>query len=180
MASSLGYGGYGAAPALIRSELGYGAPALLKSELGYGVAAPALAVRSFEQIPILRESYDDDNYGTYNLAFETGNGISTREIGQLHHGGLEGPVNVKAGSYSYISPEGIPITTSWEADEFGFHARGAHLPVPPVDINHHSLGLACADCPGGPSTLRFASAPVAFAGYGAHAPALLLKSGYGF
>ncbi len=37
---------------------------------------------------------------------------------------------VKSGSYSYVGDDGIPITTSWVADEMGFRATGAHLPVP--------------------------------------------------
>ena len=35
------------------------------------------------------------------------------------------------GSFSYTSPEGVPITLNYVADENGFHAEGAHLPTPP-------------------------------------------------
>ena len=37
---------------------------------------------------------------------------------------------VKTGSYSYTSPEGIPISVSYTADENGFRAEGDHLPKP--------------------------------------------------
>ena len=111
-------------PALVRSS--YAEPAL-RVESAYGGYG---AVRSFEHIPIVRQHLNDDNYGTYNLDVETGNGIRSSESGVLKNLG-EGPVSVKSGSFSYISPEGIPINTNWVADEFGFRAQGAHLPVPP-------------------------------------------------
>jgi hypothetical protein len=39
---------------------------------------------------------------------------------------------VSRGSYSYISPEGIPITVNYVADdEGGFQPQGDHLPTPP-------------------------------------------------
>ena len=137
--------GYGApdirinyAPTAVRA-LAYDAPALhhfeepaVRVESYGGYAAPAL--RTIEHIPIIRHHLNDDNYGSYNLDVETGNGIHNSETGTLVNLGgpdAEGPVSVKSGSYSYISPEGIPITTTWTADENGFHASGAHLPVPP-------------------------------------------------
>nr|CAD7569458.1 unnamed protein product [Timema californicum] len=41
-------------------------------------------------------------------------------------------VLVKQGSFSYISPEGQPISLSYIADELGFRAKGDHLPVAPT------------------------------------------------
>jgi len=38
---------------------------------------------------------------------------------------------VQTGSYSYTAPDGTPITVNWVADENGFQATGAHLPVAP-------------------------------------------------
>ena len=47
---------------------------------------------------------------------------------------------VQRGSYSYISPEGIPISVTWEADENGFRAKGAHLPVaPPAPVKKQTI-----------------------------------------
>ena len=37
---------------------------------------------------------------------------------------------VKSGSFSYTSPEGLPISLTYHADEQGFRAEGAHLPKP--------------------------------------------------
>jgi len=46
-------------------------------------------------------------------------------------GGIEGPVGVKSGQYSYVAPNGENIRLTWTADENGFHPMGAHLPTPP-------------------------------------------------
>jgi len=35
------------------------------------------------------------------------------------------------GSYSYTGPDGVVYTVNWIADENGYRASGAHLPVPP-------------------------------------------------
>jgi len=53
----------------------------------------------------------DDNYGTYNLEFKTGDGTSQVESGKLmDFGTKEGPTVVKEGSYSFTSPEGQTFT----------------------------------------------------------------------
>ncbi len=40
-------------------------------------------------------------------------------------------VPVKEGSYQYISPEGIPVSYGYKADENGFVVKGFPLPVAP-------------------------------------------------
>lgn len=40
-------------------------------------------------------------------------------------------VKVAQGSFSYTSPEGIPIQITYLADENGFQPQGDHLPTPP-------------------------------------------------
>lgn len=75
-----------------------------------------------------------DKKFTYLLFFsyETGNGISVREEGILKNPGQRDlETAAVSGSYSYTSPEGIPITVTYIADENGFRAEGAHLPTPP-------------------------------------------------
>ena len=44
----------------------------------------------------------------------------------------EQEAQVIQGSFSYTSPEGIPITVNYIADEFGFRAEGDHLPKQPA------------------------------------------------
>ena len=43
---------------------------------------------------------------------------------------------VSRGTYSYTEPEGRVISVNWVADENGFQATGAHLPVAPPTPDH--------------------------------------------
>lgn len=65
------------------------------------------------------------------LSFEADNGIAVQGAGYLKDAGTENEAQVIQGSYSYTAPDGTPIVTNWYADETGFHAEGAHLPVSP-------------------------------------------------
>lgn len=68
----------------------------------------------------------------FSIRFETENGISTQTSGALTNPGTEVEGQAMRGSFSYTSPEGLPITVNWYADETGFHAEGEHLPRQPV------------------------------------------------
>ncbi|KAH8339270.1 hypothetical protein KR074_010088, partial [Drosophila pseudoananassae] len=63
-----------------------------------------------------------DPEGNYAYAYETTNGIQAQEAGNA---------NGVTGGSSYVSPEGIPISLTYVADENGFQPQGAHLPTPP-------------------------------------------------
>ncbi|XP_032510809.1 endocuticle structural glycoprotein SgAbd-2-like [Danaus plexippus] len=83
-------------------------------------------------IPILRQNQEINPDGSYSFSYETGNGINAQEQGYLKNPGIkDAEAQVAQGSFSYTSPEGIPINVKYYADETGFHAEGAHLPVPP-------------------------------------------------
>ncbi|XP_041976268.1 endocuticle structural glycoprotein SgAbd-2-like [Aricia agestis] len=83
-------------------------------------------------IPILRQSQTVNPDGSYEFSYETGNGIAAQEQGYLKNAGIkDAEAQVAQGSYAYTSPEGIPISVSYIADEYGFRAEGAHLPTPP-------------------------------------------------
>ncbi|XP_026328413.1 endocuticle structural glycoprotein SgAbd-2-like [Hyposmocoma kahamanoa] len=85
-----------------------------------------------QAIPILRQSQEVNFDGSYQYSYETGNGIAAQEQGYLKNAGVkDAETQVAQGSFSYTSPEGIPITLSYIADEYGFRAEGAHLPTPP-------------------------------------------------
>ena len=62
-------------------------------------------------------------------SFETENGIKVEESGSLKQITPEAAGTASRGSYSYTAPDGTVITTNWVADENGFRATGAHLPV---------------------------------------------------
>lgn len=68
--------------------------------------------------------------------YETENKIVRDEVGELKvvkdEEGKDQQVVVVKGSFSYPDPQGNPITVVFFADETGFHADGAHLPVAPV------------------------------------------------
>ena len=54
------------------------------------------------------------------FSYETGNGISVREEGVLKNPGQRDlETSAVSGSYSYTSPEGIPITVTYIADGHG-------------------------------------------------------------
>jgi hypothetical protein len=96
------------------------------------------APRFNNYIPITRFYHDmKPELGEYNVGFETGNGIVQQESGYVksvpvfntRSGRYEGgSANVKQGSVSWTSPEGIPFSFSYTADENGFRAIGDHIP----------------------------------------------------
>ena len=98
------------------------------------LAAVANAQQQYQKpIAILRQSQDFSPEGSYSYGYETENGISQTETGAPSAQGETGPVVTNQGSYSYTAPDGTPIQVTYVADENGFRAQGAHLPVaPPV------------------------------------------------
>ncbi|XP_049865994.1 endocuticle structural glycoprotein SgAbd-2-like [Pectinophora gossypiella] len=99
--------------------------------LAVACAAPQFYSQG-QQIPILRQTQDINPDGSYQWSYETGNGIAAQEQGYLKNAGIkDAEAQVAQGSFGYTSPEGIPISLSYIADENGFRAEGAHLPTPP-------------------------------------------------
>jgi hypothetical protein len=84
--------------------------------------------------------------GSFNYSFEASNGIKVEESGfvkpviDVRSGVGEGTTDENAGdsqviqgSFSYVAPDGTPISLKYVADETGFHPEGAHLPtLPPI------------------------------------------------
>ena len=63
--------------------------------------------------------------------YETSNGIQASEDGISYPGDEPETGNyVRTGSYSY-EWEGVTYTVTWQADENGFFAEGAHIPGSP-------------------------------------------------
>lgn len=65
---------------------------------------------------------------------QTSNGISASEQGTLSQPRSvdASPAYAVQGQYSYTGPDGVQYTVRYVADEFGYRATGAHLPVAPV------------------------------------------------
>ncbi|XP_031337584.1 endocuticle structural glycoprotein SgAbd-2-like isoform X2 [Photinus pyralis] len=82
-------------------------------------------------INILRFENVNDGFGSYSYGYDTENHIQAHETGQLKNIGGENEANTVHGSFSYKGDDGADYTVEYTADENGFQARGAHLPVPP-------------------------------------------------
>lgn len=68
-----------------------------------------------------------------SFSFKSENGITRTEDGFLKSvPESKYPAQVMQGSYSYTGPDGVVYTINYIADEKGFRAEGAHLPVPPA------------------------------------------------
>ncbi|XP_013187021.1 endocuticle structural glycoprotein SgAbd-2 [Amyelois transitella] len=96
------------------------------------VLAVAFAQAQQYTIPIISYQQDSNVDGSYQYSYETGNGIAAQERGYLKNAGIkDAEAQVAEGSFSYTSPEGVPISLRYTADENGFRPEGAHLPTPP-------------------------------------------------
>ncbi|KAJ9574164.1 hypothetical protein L9F63_008420, partial [Diploptera punctata] len=107
-------------------------------------------------VPIVAYSNDISHDGSYAYSYQTGDGITAQESGYLKNPGQRDyEAQTVQGSYSYTSPEGTPITVTYTADENGFRAEGAHLPVaPPIpDAILKSLDLIARTQPGASANL---------------------------
>ncbi|SPP76251.1 pupal cuticle protein Edg-78E [Drosophila guanche] len=90
---------------------------LLAALVGCALAAP------INDDTITKFLSNADTDGTYGYSVEQASGIAFGEQGL-------GGVGAR-GSYSYISPEGIPVQVTYEADENGFRPQSELLPTPP-------------------------------------------------
>ncbi|XP_057320892.1 endocuticle structural glycoprotein SgAbd-1-like [Microplitis mediator] len=108
-----------------------------KALIVLAIVAAALAAPQYQSestpIPILNESRDGPNPdGSYSWSYETANGIQAREQGSVVQSDKNenGALSV-SGGYKYIGEDGNPIEVTYTADENGYQAQGAHLPVAP-------------------------------------------------
>ncbi|XP_054264644.1 endocuticle structural glycoprotein SgAbd-1-like isoform X1 [Macrosteles quadrilineatus] len=120
-----------AAPAVYKVSAPAPAPAPVVK-----VSAPAPAVQysapHAEPVHVIVKQFEDNNFdGSFTYNYETDHGIAVESSGYLKNAGTENEIQVIQGSYTYYSPEGVPITTTYIADENGFQVQGDHLPVPP-------------------------------------------------
>lgn len=85
-----------------------------------------------EPVAIVRQDSQINGDGSYQYSFETGNGISADQQGDLKKVGDVDALEVK-GQYQYPSEDGTNIQLTYTADENGFQPQGSHLPTaPPV------------------------------------------------
>ncbi|KAJ8732055.1 hypothetical protein PYW08_014785 [Mythimna loreyi] len=98
----------------------------------FAVALAAPQGAPAEPIPIVKDDSQINGDGSYQYAYETGNGISADQKGELKKVGDVDALEV-TGEFSYPGENGEAIKLTYTADENGFHPEGAHLPTaPPV------------------------------------------------
>ncbi|NP_001036828.1 larval cuticle protein LCP-22 precursor [Bombyx mori] len=105
---------------------------------------PISSVAPVRVVPKVSEGYGAETVkfgneinpdGSYTYFYETNNGIAAQEQGVPRNlGGNPPAVPVVAqGSFSWTSPEGVPISVNYVADENGYQPTGNAIPTsPPV------------------------------------------------
>ncbi|KAJ6633496.1 Flexible cuticle protein 12 [Pseudolycoriella hygida] len=91
-------------------------------------AALAAPVDDSKNAVILK--YENDNIGVdgYKFAYETSDGVSRSEEGELKNPGTEQEAISVRGTITWIAADGVEYTLNYIADENGFQPEGAHLP----------------------------------------------------
>ncbi|XP_015375796.1 PREDICTED: uncharacterized protein LOC107170242 [Diuraphis noxia] len=101
-----------------------------------GVLPPQFAQRFYNNgqnpayngqfVPILQQSFDISPEGSYTFSYQSADGTQRQESGGLRYPAVQGypPVMAVQGSYSAITPEGIPIEVAYVADENGYQPTG--------------------------------------------------------
>ncbi|KAK9869763.1 hypothetical protein WA026_003495 [Henosepilachna vigintioctopunctata] len=85
-----------------------------------------------EQVPIISQNQEVNFDGSYRSSYETGNGISASEQGNLKNAGNpDAEAEEVQGQFQYNAPDGTPIGLQYIANENGFQPQGAHLPTSP-------------------------------------------------
>ncbi|KAG8233380.1 hypothetical protein J437_LFUL005842 [Ladona fulva] len=86
-----------------------------------------------EPIPIVSMRSDVSHDGNFHYSYESADGTKAEQVGEVRDFGEDKKGSVASGSYEFIGDDGQLYKVEYTADENGFQARGAHLPVaPPV------------------------------------------------
>merc|ERR1712168_1174060 len=104
------------------------------------LAAVAIAQNPEGSAEVLVDERVDQGDGNFGSNFETSNGIAKETRGTP---GAAGQSNI-AGSYRYTDTDGNPVEVLFVADEGGFQAESAAIPVAPPAPAHVAELLAIA------------------------------------
>ncbi|KAL4113543.1 hypothetical protein QTP88_017152 [Uroleucon formosanum] len=90
------------------------------------IGGPAQRFYNGQFVPILQQSFDISPEGSYTFSYQSADGTQRQESGGLRYPAVQGypPAMAVQGSYSAITPEGIPIEVSYVADENGYQPAG--------------------------------------------------------
>ncbi|CAK1580055.1 unnamed protein product [Parnassius mnemosyne] len=82
------------------------------------------------QAPILKSDYEINPEGSFQYAYETGNGISAQAQGTVLNPNTDAASLEIQGAARYTSPEGEPVELTYVANEKGYQPSGSHIPQP--------------------------------------------------
>ncbi|CAH2071984.1 unnamed protein product, partial [Iphiclides podalirius] len=91
------------------------------------VAAAVAAPLDSKDATIVTDESNNIGVGPYFYRYETSDGKSASEEGDLTNG-PEGEALAVRGQFSYPGPDGVLYTVTYTAGVNGFVAEGAHLP----------------------------------------------------
>ncbi|XP_066156450.1 endocuticle structural glycoprotein ABD-4-like [Euwallacea fornicatus] len=99
---------------------------------GFVAVSLTLPVLPFsEPVPILQQNQEINPDGSFKWNYQSEDGSSQNQQGQLKQVGTEEAGEVVQGSASWIDPEGGAHQISYVADENGYKPSSADLPVAP-------------------------------------------------
>lgn len=102
----------------------------------FAVVAAAYAIPVGDETAEVLNLKADVHPEGYSFNYETSNGISAQE-----EGNLKGEAIAAQGSFQYTAPDGTLVQVSYVADENGFQPQGSHLPTPPPIPDHVAKAL---------------------------------------
>ncbi|XP_013187362.1 flexible cuticle protein 12 [Amyelois transitella] len=90
--------------------------------------ATAAAITDSKDAVILRSDLENIGVDGFQWAYETSDGKSAQEQGQLKNVGSENEALEVRGQFAYTAPDGQVYTVTYVANELGFQPQGAHIP----------------------------------------------------
>ncbi|XP_014616018.1 PREDICTED: endocuticle structural glycoprotein SgAbd-2-like [Polistes canadensis] len=90
-----------------------------------------MAANPNEPIAIVSQSQEINPDGSFHAKWETANGITVEEHGNLKNIGQKDEAEEVQGSAAWTAPDGTKINLGWLANENGAVFEGSHLPTPP-------------------------------------------------
>lgn len=78
----------------------------------------------------ITSSQSDMGTDQFSYDFSTSDGATQQATGHLKQIDEENSAVVQSGAYKYIGDDGQTYEVEWTADEFGFHPKAAHIPLP--------------------------------------------------
>ena len=96
----------------------------------FAMVAVAASAESESNAETLR-SAQEVNEDSYNFSYETSNGITHEESGELKKFSPEEEAIVVQGKSGWTSPDGEKVFFEFVADQNGYQPQGSHIPVGP-------------------------------------------------